>query len=218
MGFSGMNGTEEESELYHAQIHLYKHVYNFVSSMALKSAIELGIADAIHGNGKPMTLSELASALKLHPSKVGVLHRFMRLLTHNGFFTKTSEEEEEAYALTPSSKLLVRGKATCLAPIVKGALHASSLDMWHSSNKWLTENEEHTLYESATGESFWDFLNKTTQSDTLAMFQDAMAADSAMFKLALRECTHVFEGLSSLVDVGGGTGAVTRLIHEAFPT
>ncbi|XP_020237164.1 isoflavone 4'-O-methyltransferase [Cajanus cajan] len=222
MGLSSMKGSEE-SEAYDAQIHLYKHVYNFVSSMALKSAMELGIADAIHSHGKAMTLSELSSALKLHPSKLGVLHRFMRLLTHNGFFTKTSTqkegaEEEIAYALTPPSMLLVRSKPTCLAPIVKGALHASSLDMWHSSKKWLTEDsKELTLYESATGESFWDFLNKTTESDTLTMFQDAMAADSAMFDLALQECKHVFQGLSSLVDVGGGTGGVARLIHQAFP-
>ncbi|KAK7319750.1 hypothetical protein RJT34_04475 [Clitoria ternatea] len=174
MDFSG-NGTEE-SELYHAQVHLYKHVYNWVSSMALKSAMELGVADAIHNHGKPMTLSELATALKLHPSKVGVLHRFLRLLTHNGFFTKTKvpsengeEEGEIAYALTPPSKLLIRGKSTCLAPIVKGALHSSSLDMWQSSKKWFTENKEQTLYESATRESFWDFLNKTTESDTLTM-------------------------------------------------
>ncbi|RDY12728.1 Isoflavone 4'-O-methyltransferase, partial [Mucuna pruriens] len=215
------NGSEE-SELYHAQIHLYKHVYNFVSSMALKSAMELGIADVIHSHGKAMTLSELSSALNLHPTKVGILHRFMRLLTHNGFFTKTTQngkegEEEIAYDLTPPSKLLIRSKSTCLAPVVKGALHSSSLDMWHSSKKWFTEDNELTLYQSATGESFWDFLNKTTESETLGMFQDAMAADSQMFKLALNECKHVFQGLGSLVDVGGGTGVVTRLIHEAFP-
>ncbi|CAJ1939170.1 unnamed protein product [Sphenostylis stenocarpa] len=225
MGFCS-NGTEE-SELYHAQIHLYKHVYNFVSSMALKSAMELGIADAIHSHGEPMTLFELASALKLHHSKVCVLHRFLRLLTHNGFFTKTTVasrkegggggEEETVYDLTPPSTLLIRSKSTCLAPIVKGALHSSSLDMWHFSEKWFTEDKELTLYESATGESFWGFLNKATESDTLGMFQDAMAADSRMFKMALEECKHVFEGLGSLVDVGGGNGALTRLINEAFP-
>ncbi|XP_061338744.1 isoflavone 4'-O-methyltransferase [Gastrolobium bilobum] len=217
MDFS-TNGTEE-NELYHAQIHLYKHVYNFVSSMALKSAMELGVADIIHDHGKPITLPELASALKLHPSKVSVLHRFLRLLTHNGFFAKVQvkegEQEEEAYVLTPPSKLLIRSKPTCLAPIVRGALHSSSLDMWSASKKWFTEDKEQTLFESATGESFWHFLNK--DSDTLSMFQEAMAADSRIFKLALEECKHVFEGLGSIVDVGGGTGGVTKLIHEAFP-
>ncbi|KAI5386720.1 (+)-6a-hydroxymaackiain 3-O-methyltransferase 1 [Lathyrus oleraceus] len=218
MDFS-TNGSEE-SELYHAQIHLYKHVYNFVSSMALKSAMELGIADAIHNHGKPMTLPELSSSLKLHPSKVNILYRFLRLLTHNGFFAKTTVkskegEEETAYVLTPSSKLLVSGKSTCLSSLVKGALHPSSLDMWGVSKKWFHEDKEQTLFECATGENYWDFLNK--DSDSLSMFQDAMAADSRLFKLAIQENKHAFEGLESLVDVAGGTGGVAKLIHEAFP-
>lgn len=218
MDFS-TNGSEE-SELYHAQIHLYKHVYNFVSSMALKSAMELGIADAIHNHGKPITLPELSSSLKLHPSKVNILYRFLRLLTHNGFFAKTTVksnegEEETAYVLTPSSKLLVSGKSTCLSSLVKGALHPSSLDMWGVSKKWFHEDKEQTLFECATGENYWDFLNK--DSDSLSMFQDAMAADSRLFKLAIQENKHVFEGLESLVDVAGGTGGVAKLIHEAFP-
>jgi 2,7,4'-trihydroxyisoflavanone 4'-O-methyltransferase/isoflavone 4'-O-methyltransferase len=218
MDFS--TNASEETELYHAQIHLYKHVYNFVSSMALKSAMELGIADAIHNHGKPMTLSELASSLKLHPSKVNIVYRFLRLLTHNGFFVKTTVkskegEEEIAYALTPSSKLLISGKSTCLSTLIKGALHPSSIDMWNSSEKWFKEDKEQTLFECAKGENYWDFLNR--DSDTLSMFQDAMAADSRMFKLALKENKPVFEGLESLVDVAGGTGGVTKLIHEAFP-
>ncbi|MED6132965.1 Isoflavone 4'-O-methyltransferase [Stylosanthes scabra] len=218
-----LNGSKnnEESELYHAQIHLYKHVYNWVSSMALKAIMELGVADVIHSHGKPLTLSQLAAELNLHPSKVGALHRFLRLLTHNGFFAKTKiqeqeQQEEEAYALTPPSKLLIRSKPTNLSSIVKGALHWSSLDMWHSSDKWFTEDKEQTMYETSSGgQSFWDFLNN--EPDCIKMFQDAMASDSYMFKLALKECRHVFENLGSIVDVGGGTGGVSRLIHQEFP-
>lgn len=191
--------------------------------MALKSAVELGIADAIHNQGKPMTLTELASSLKLHPSKVSVLYRLLRLLTHNGFFAKTTlmngkeGEEETTYSLTPPSMLLISGKSTCLSPFVSGVLHPCRLNMWHSSKKWLTEDKELSLFESARGETFWDYLNKDTESDELSMFQEAMAADSQIFNLALKECNHVFEGLESIVDVGGGRGGFTKLIHEAFP-
>ncbi|PNX79688.1 isoflavone 7-O-methyltransferase-like protein [Trifolium pratense] len=217
----------DESELYHAQLHLYKHIYSFISSMALKSAVELGIADVIHNHGKPMTLTELASSLKLHPSKINVLYRFMRLLTHNGLFAKTTaikkktggdqeEEEETTYALTPPSKLLVRGASTCLASLAGG--HPSCMNMWHSSKKWLTEDKEFSLFESANGDNFWNMLNKDPESHKLmSLFQEAMDADSQMFKLALKDCKHVFEGLESLVDVGGGTGVVAKLIHEVFP-
>ncbi|MCI00313.1 isoflavone 4'-O-methyltransferase-like, partial [Trifolium medium] len=186
--------------------------------MALKFAVELGIADIIHNHGKPMTLAELASSLKLHPSKVSILYRFMRLLTHNGFFAKTmvGEETEAYYSLTLPSKLLIRGKPMCLAFFAGG--HPNYMNMWNSIKKWLTEDKELSLFESANGgETFWDTLNKDSESDNLRCFQEAMEADSQMFKLALKDCKHVFEGLETLVDVGGGTGVVAKLIHEIFP-
>ncbi|KAK7295465.1 hypothetical protein RJT34_18374 [Clitoria ternatea] len=44
-----------------------------------------------------------------------------------------------------------------------------------------------------------------------------MASDSQMVNLALRDCNLVFEGLESIVDVGGGTGATAKIISDAFP-
>ncbi|KAK7290244.1 hypothetical protein RIF29_04520 [Crotalaria pallida] len=204
----------EESELHNAQIHLYKHAYNYLSSMALRTAMELGIPDAIQNHGKPITLSELASVLKLHPSKIGLLGRFMRLLTHNGFFAKTNQE---AYALTPPSKLLTRSDPFSLVPyITLVLLDTKSLQMWQSSMKWFTEDKDVTLFESATGGiSFWEYFNGNLGE--MKGFQEAMEADSRVLKVALKECKHVFENLESLVDVAGGNGSVTKLIHEAFP-
>ncbi|CAJ2655357.1 unnamed protein product [Trifolium pratense] len=221
----------EENHVYQAQIHLFKHIYSFLSSMALKSAVELGVIDVIHKHGKPMTLSELVSSLKLHPSKVSVFYRFMRLLTHNGFFAKTTvliakedgddeedeEVEETTYALTPPSMLLINGESPCFTTIINGLFHPSVMDMWHSSKKWFGEENEQALYESANGETFFNFLNKDSEAYILSMFQEAMAADSQMMKFALKDCNHVFEGLESLVDVAGGTGVVSKLILEAFP-
>ena len=45
-----------------------------------------------------------------------------------------------------------------------------------------------------------------------------MASDSKLTsKIILDECSEVFEGLKSLVDVGGGTGTLARAIANAFP-
>ena len=38
-----------------------------------------------------------------------------------------------------------------------------------------------------------------------------------MVNLALKNCSEVFEGIDSIVDVGGGTGTTARIICEAFP-
>ncbi|CAL1352870.1 unnamed protein product [Linum trigynum] len=50
------------------------------------------------------------------------------------------------------------------------------------------------------------------------MFDEAMGGDSWMFSRALvAKCREAFEGLSSLVDVGGSTGDTAKVIAEAFP-
>ncbi|XP_050275344.1 isoflavone 4'-O-methyltransferase-like isoform X7 [Quercus robur] len=44
-----------------------------------------------------------------------------------------------------------------------------------------------------------------------------MAIDSRLMNLVVKDYKPIFEGLGSLVDVGGGTGTVARIISEAFP-
>nr|POE66279.1 (+)-6a-hydroxymaackiain 3-o-methyltransferase 2 [Quercus suber] len=101
---------ENATELLNAQAQKWNHIFNFVNSMSLKCAIELGIPDIIHNHGKPMTLSELITALPIHPTKSPHVYRLMRILIHSGFFAPkiTSEnDQEEAYALTePSSEAM----------------------------------------------------------------------------------------------------------------
>ena len=50
---------QRASELFQAQSRLYKHIFNFIGSMSLKCALQLGIPDIIHNHGKPITLPEL---------------------------------------------------------------------------------------------------------------------------------------------------------------
>ncbi|KAK4424696.1 8-hydroxyquercetin 8-O-methyltransferase [Sesamum alatum] len=54
---------EQTSELLEAQAHIWNHVFNFINSMSLKCATELGIPDVIHKHSSPITLLELVDAL-----------------------------------------------------------------------------------------------------------------------------------------------------------
>ena len=46
-----------------------------------------------------------------------------------------------------------------------------------------------------------------------------MLSDSHfIMDIAIKECAHVFQGISSLVDVGGGLGAAAQAISMAFPS
>ncbi|RVW77416.1 Trans-resveratrol di-O-methyltransferase [Vitis vinifera] len=60
---------EISAELLHAQAHVWNHIFNFIKSMSLKCATQLGIPDIIHNHGKPMTLPELVAKLPVHPKR-----------------------------------------------------------------------------------------------------------------------------------------------------
>lgn len=50
------------------------------------------------------------------------------------------------------------------------------------------------------------------------MFKEAFAADSLLVaKAVITKCKSVFEGLESLVDVGGDTGLLTKVLADTFP-
>jgi len=44
-----------------------------------------------------------------------------------------------------------------------------------------------------------------------------MASNSQLLSFVVEDYKPIFEGLGSLVDVGGGTGTVARIISQAFP-
>ncbi|GJV58799.1 trans-resveratrol di-O-methyltransferase-like protein [Tanacetum coccineum] len=47
---------------------------------------------------------------------------------------------------------------------------------------------------------------------------EAMASDARLVAaVILKDCKGIFEGLDSIVDVGGGTGTIAKCIAEAFP-
>lgn len=205
-------------ELFEGNVQLYKGVIKNLSSMSLKCAVELGIADAIHSHGRPITLSELASALDIQPTKTRSLFHFMRLLVHKGLFSKTKvdnhNEQEEAYGLTPASTLLIKDKSYCFAPFVIASLDQDYISAFQCMSRWFKGNDL-TLWETFRGSKFWDYLNQNTGLTQL--FNQAMASDSNMATLIIKDCKPIFQGLRSLVDVGGGTGAFARVISEAFP-
>ncbi|KAL2325212.1 hypothetical protein Fmac_024270 [Flemingia macrophylla] len=206
-------------EAFEGQNVLYMNTTAHLRPMCLKWAIQLGIPDIISNHGKPITLPELLSALQLPPAKSCFVHRFMRFLAHNGIFDIHGGQEDHhheliTYALTPASKLLVSGIDHCLVPFVLSVTDPHMMSKYHHLGEWI-RGDDPTVHETAFGTSIWDYFQK--KPAYLGLFHEAMASDSKMLGLAIKNCTSVFEGLDSIVDVGGGTGTAARIISEAFP-
>ncbi|KAM5578235.1 hypothetical protein ABKV19_008510 [Rosa sericea] len=209
---------EHSTQLLQAQAHIWKHFFSFISSMTLKSAIELGIPDIIKKHGRPITLSELTSALPIHPTKVPSVYRLMRILVHSGYFAKkelNELDEEEGYILTDASQLLLKDHPFSITPFLMAVLNPNFTNTCHYMSTWF-QNDDPTPFNTAYGMTFWDYI--TQEPSHANLFNDAMASDTRLVtSMLLKECKGVFEGLKSLVDVGGGTGTMTKAIVDAFP-
>jgi len=217
-----MELTERKSsdELMRAQTVLWTHVFNHIDSMSLKCAVELGIPDAIHSHGKPITISELLSAISLPPAKAPHLRRLMRMLTHSGIFARNvgigDDNEEDVYSLTPVSSLLVKSHdSTSLSGFVVAMLHPVIVNPFQSMSDWF-KSDEPTPFSVEHGSDFWEITACNPKFNKV--FNEGMASDAKfLMDVLLKDCGHVFEGIESLVDVGGGTGSAAVAISETFP-
>ncbi|KAJ4723240.1 O-methyltransferase [Melia azedarach] len=206
---------ENDSELLQAHAHVWNQIYNFINSMSLKCAVQLGIPDIISKHGKPMTLDELVTALPIHPTKSQYIYRLMRILLHSGVFSLQIIGQEEAYVLTKASQLLVEDNPLTLKPFLLAALNPALTTPWCHLSTWF-QNDDPTPFATVHGMTLWDFAGHEPKFN--GFFNEAMASDARLVaSVVLHKCKDVFKGLNTLVDVGGGTGTMAKAIAKEFP-
>lgn len=222
-------------DLLQAQVELWNQTYSFMKSVALAVALDLRIADAIHHQGGAATLSQILAEIGVNPCKLRGLRRLMRVLTVAGTFTihppepSSSDDDghEPVYKLTTASRLLVSngsgggGEGTAnLSPMLNHVLNSfrdSTLSMGLTA--WFRHDEQPGPCPFALmhGESLFEMAGRDAAVN--ATFNDAMAADSQfLVPIVLKECSDIFRGIDSLVDVAGGVGEATAAIAAAFPS
>ncbi|KAK1420418.1 hypothetical protein QVD17_21997 [Tagetes erecta] len=103
----------------------------------------------------------------------------MRLLIHSNFFSVTKfehgqegEDEMEGYALTASSKLLLKNTSKNsqnvpnLLSFANLILDPIFVTPWQFLGKWFRGNES-TVFETAHGTFMWEFANKLGTLDSM---------------------------------------------------
>uniref|UniRef100_A0A0E0MM07 acetylserotonin O-methyltransferase n=1 Tax=Oryza punctata TaxID=4537 RepID=A0A0E0MM07_ORYPU len=222
MALSQSNGQHATSSL-DALSELYGNAFAVIKSMALKAAMDLGVADAIHHHGGAATLAQIVTRVTLHPSKIPCLRRLMRVLTLSGVFAvqkpvpsdAAATDEATVYALTPVSRLLIgAGNQGCMMSML---LHPSFITPFLGISDWLQlELPGPCIFKHTHGQSLWEMANHDAAFNTVV--NDGMASDSLfMMNILVREHGEVFQGISSLVDVAGGNGMGAQVIAKAFP-
>jgi trans-resveratrol di-O-methyltransferase len=120
--------TTTTTEVLETQARLWCHTYGYLKSMALHSAIKLGVPNAMSRRRGAASLTELHADLPIARSKRPCLSRLMRFLAAIGIFSEAEEDtaataatgDQRRYRLIAASRLLVHddGGDTRLSPFL----------------------------------------------------------------------------------------------------
>ena len=175
-------------ELLQAHTELWDLTFGYLKSMALECAIKLGLPNAIHRCGGAATLPDLLDAVSVPESKKAHLPRLMRFLAAFGIFTVSAPAAGEC---ADGEKASVYG----LTPVSR-----------------LLADDAGANGSSGSLSPF--VLSQTTKYHVKA----GMGSDTQLaMDFVISNYGDVFEGVTSLVDVGGGPGSAARAIARAFP-
>jgi hypothetical protein len=171
---------------------------------SISAAATLRIAD--HVGESARGIDEIAAASGTHPAS---LYRLMRALSSVGVF---AEEGPRRFRHTPLSALLRTG-----AP---GSLRACADSIFGRCHYRSWGQLEHSLrtgdiaFDHAHGMGVWDFFAKTP--DEQQSFDAAMSEFTVLFNPPVVK-GYDFSKFKTLVDVGGGHGALLAAIARSNP-
>ncbi|KAM7266030.1 hypothetical protein ACFE04_003713 [Oxalis oulophora] len=202
---------------FESQSAIWGYMLAFADSMALKCAIELGLADIIHAHNAPMSLSQIAATIIDHsPSStpnMDNLNRVIRYLVNMKIFTSTVDTGGETlYGPTPLSKWISNDFELGIAPLVlfnNFAFHQAGLHFLAESVK-----NGGDAYTMANGCDTWAFASKN------AHYNELLNKSMSCMQSVAMAIIDQYEGLKtvgSLVNVGGGTGQFLAGIIEKHP-
>ncbi|KAL8098402.1 acetylserotonin O-methyltransferase-like [Apium graveolens] len=212
-GIIKSEATYGNDETAQAQIDIWRFVFGFTEMALVKCAIELAIPEILEKHGDPMTLSQLSSALSCSSP---ALYRIMRFLLNRGIFKETiTDQGTMGYVQTPLSRLLIKDGNNSLATLLLFESSSVMLAPWHFLSAQVLDDGT-SAFVRAHGKNVWQYAVENPGHSKF--IDEAMACDTRSTVPAILEgCPEVFNGLSSMVDVGGGNGTALGILIKACP-
>jgi 2-polyprenyl-3-methyl-5-hydroxy-6-metoxy-1,4-benzoquinol methylase len=178
-------------------------VTGFRVSAALSVAAELGLSDELAGG--PRTVGDLAAAVEVDEDSLG---RLLRALVAVGVYA----EKEGLVENTPLGEGLRSDRPDSLRPLARTLQDPALWAAWGHLGHSIRTGEN--AFRDLHGEDVWTHRQGDPKQN--AIFNDNMAALSWSVAGAVAEA-YDFSGLHSVVDVGGGQGALLEAVltrHE----
>ncbi|KAK4436175.1 Caffeic acid 3-O-methyltransferase [Sesamum alatum] len=194
-----------------------------VLPMVLKSAIELDLLELIKkaGPGASASPSELAAQLPTkNPDAATMIDRMLRLLVahsvlHCSLKPLPDGGVERRYSLAPVCKFLTRNEeGISMAPALVMFQDKVFMESWYHLKDAVLAGG--IPFNRAYGMSAFEYL--ATDPRFNKIFNQAVSEQSTIFMKQILEKYKGFEGVKSLVDVGGGIGASLKMILSKYPS
>lgn len=178
--------------------------YGYRITQALYVVAELNVADLLRR--EDLTADQLAAETGAHgPS----LARVLRLLASEGVFAETADGR---YTLTPMAETLQGDVPGSLRQMV---LYHASTTMWKSWGSLLhSVRTGHTAFETVHGVDFFEYFRQ--HPDEGQLFDQVMATQTKVVSRIVADA-YDFTLFQTIVDVGGGHGALAIGLLEAHP-
>ncbi|KAF5204927.1 Acetylserotonin o-methyltransferase, partial [Thalictrum thalictroides] len=201
--------VKEEEDV---EVSVWKYVCGFVEMAVVKCAVELEIFDVIENHGIPMTINELSAALACSSL---FLHRIVRFFVHQKLLKERSSSDGiKSYDLTPLSHFFTRHGEHSMVDLLLSQSSPIMLAPWHYLSGRVQNGPP--AFEAAHGENIWEYASKHPEHSEL--FSGAMACDARLSVPAIVDgCAGLFDGINTIVDVGGANGTALGMLVKAFP-
>lgn len=191
-------------EVRHSSAELRSMVVGFRISAALSVAAELGLSDRL--NEGPRTTVDLAAAVSMDAD---TLYRLLRALATVGVY---AEQEDGSFANTPLSEALRSDVPGTMRPLARTLQDPAVWAAWGNLAHSVRTGDN--AFEALYGTDVWTHRQGLPEHN--AIFNENMTALSSLVADAVATA-YDFSGLSSVVDVGGGSGILLEAVlarHE----
>lgn len=179
-------------------------ISGFWVSRCVYVAAKLRVPDLL--KDEPKSAEELAAANNVHPPS---LFRVLRALGAVDVLTQT---DDGRFGNTPLSETLCSDAPGSLRAFAMTELGEEHYPAWGELMHSVRTGE--IAFDKAFGEPVWEFFAK--HEENAKIFNDAMSGMTAQAEQALH-AAYSFEGINTIMDVGGGHGGLITSILTRNP-
>ncbi|OVA19914.1 O-methyltransferase [Macleaya cordata] len=216
--------TTEEDEDAQACMYAMQLASATVPVMVLKAAVELDLLEIIKkaGPGAQISASEISSQIpnNKNPDAPVMLDRMLRLLASYKILTCSLKDLEDGkvervYGLAPVCKFLTKNEVGCsMAPLLLMNQDKVLMESWYHLKDAVIDGG--IPFNKAYGMTAFEYHG--TDLRFSKVFNKGMSDHTTIVMNKILETYKGFEGLKSIVDVGGGIGATINMIVSKYPT